>query len=106
MGPSHLRCRVRGRVALLTLLALPSEPMHGYAPIDWVEHRTNGEVDMADSALREAVGRIEQSGRVASGRGPTRARPLPLPNVASGNRVNGHVTSVGDRVARRDEGPP
>jgi transcriptional regulator len=55
-----------GTVDLLVLNALAWEPMHGYALVRWIEQRTNGELEMADSALYKALARLEDSGAIAA----------------------------------------
>jgi transcriptional regulator len=50
---------LRGNLEVLVLKALTSGPLHGYAITDWLEHRANGNLELVDSALYQALYRLE-----------------------------------------------
>jgi len=48
-----------GNLEVLVLKALTVGPMHGYAITDWLERRADGNLELADSALYQALYRLE-----------------------------------------------
>ena len=48
-----------GNLEVLVLKALTVGPMHGYAITDWLERRAEGNLELADSALYQALYRLE-----------------------------------------------
>lgn len=50
---------LHGNLEVLVLKALTSGPMHGYAITDWLEHRAKGNLELVDSALYQALYRLE-----------------------------------------------
>jgi transcriptional regulator len=48
-----------GNLEVLVLKALTAGPMHGYAITDWLERRAGGSLELADSALYQALYRLE-----------------------------------------------
>ena len=48
-----------GNLEILVLKALTVAPMHGYAITDWLEQRAQGTLALADSALYQALYRLE-----------------------------------------------
>jgi transcriptional regulator len=50
---------LRGNLELLVLKALTTGPMHGYAITDWLEHSAGGSLELLDSALYQALYRLE-----------------------------------------------
>ena len=50
---------VRGTLDILVLKALSWGPMHGYEITDWLEQRSGGRLDVEDSALYQALQRLE-----------------------------------------------
>jgi PadR family transcriptional regulator, regulatory protein PadR len=50
---------LRGNLDVLVLKALTSGPLHGYAITDWLEGRSNGNLELVDSALYQALYRLE-----------------------------------------------
>lgn len=48
-----------GNLEVLVLKALTAGPMHGYAITDWLEQRAGGDLQLADSALYQALYRLE-----------------------------------------------
>jgi transcriptional regulator len=48
-----------GNLEVLVLKALTAGPMHGYAITDWLERRADGNLELADSALYQALYRLE-----------------------------------------------
>ncbi|HEX5436670.1 MAG TPA: PadR family transcriptional regulator [Gemmatimonadaceae bacterium] len=57
---------LHGTLDLLVLKALAWAPMHGYALSTWIEQRTRGELEIADSALYKALHRLEDGGAIAA----------------------------------------
>lgn len=50
---------LRGNLEVLVLKALSVSAMHGYAITDWLEHRSGGNLELLDSALYQALYRLE-----------------------------------------------
>ena len=50
---------LKGTLDLLVLKALSWGPMHGYGIASWLEERTGGELGVDDSALYQALHRLE-----------------------------------------------
>ncbi len=50
---------LRGNLEVLVLKALSRSPMHGYAITDWLEQRAGGNLELLDSALYQALYRLE-----------------------------------------------
>lgn len=57
---------LRGTLDLLVLKALAWEPMHGYAVSKWLRERTEGLLGVEESALYQALHRLERRGLVRS----------------------------------------
>src|SRR5215208_1957302 len=55
---------VRGTLDVLVLKALSWTPMHGFEITQWVEGRSRGALDVRDSALYQALHRLEERGLV------------------------------------------
>src|SRR4029077_18585972 len=51
---------LKGTLDLLILKTLSWGPMHGYAIATWLEHRSNGTLGIDDSALYQALQRLER----------------------------------------------
>lgn len=49
----------RGNLEVLVLKALTVGPLHGYAITDWLEHHAHGNLELVDSALYQALYRLE-----------------------------------------------
>ena len=49
----------KGTLDLLVLKALSVEPMHGYGLALWMERGSNGEIVVEDSAIYQALRRLE-----------------------------------------------
>lgn len=62
---------VKGTLDILVLKALSWTPMHGFEITQWVEARSGGALDVRDSALYQALHRIEERGYVAAEWGVT-----------------------------------
>ncbi|MEO7085878.1 MAG: helix-turn-helix transcriptional regulator [Gemmatimonadaceae bacterium] len=50
---------LRGNLEILVLKALTAGPLHGYAITDWLEHHAHGNLELVDSALYQALYRLE-----------------------------------------------
>ena len=62
---------VKGTLDVLLLKALTWTPMHGFEITQWLEARSAGAVGVRDSALYQALHRLEERGLVASDWGVT-----------------------------------
>lgn len=62
---------VKGTLDLLVLKALTGGPMHGFEVTAWLEARSGGELDVQDSALYQALYRMEKRGLVKAEWGVT-----------------------------------
>ncbi len=62
---------LKGTLDLLVLKALSVEPSHGYGLACWLEARSGGELGVEDSALYQALRRMEQRGLVEAEWGVT-----------------------------------
>ena len=55
---------IKGTLDTLVLKALSWEPMHGFEITTWLEARSRGELGIEDSALYQALDRMEERGLV------------------------------------------
>ena len=62
---------VKGTLDVLVLKALSWAPMHGYEITRWLEERSNGSLEVNDSALYQAVYRMEERNLVKAQWGVT-----------------------------------
>ncbi len=62
---------VKGTLDVLLLKALTWTPMHGFEITQWLEARSGGAVGVRDSALYQALHRMEERGLVSSDWGVT-----------------------------------
>lgn len=62
---------VKGTLDILVLKALSWTPMHGFEIVTWLESRSGGGLGLDDSALYQALYRMEQRGLVAADWGVT-----------------------------------
>jgi transcriptional regulator len=62
---------LKGTLDLLVLRALNWTPMHGYAIANWLERAGNGALEFEDSALYQAVYRLEERGLLEASWGVT-----------------------------------
>ena len=62
---------VKGTLDILVLRALAWEPMHGFEISGWLEHRSSGALALDDSALYQALYRLEGRGLIAAEWGVT-----------------------------------
>lgn len=62
---------VRGTLDALVLRALSWAPMHGYEITSWLEEQSGGVLDVKDSALYQALYRMEERGLVKAAWGLT-----------------------------------
>jgi len=53
---------LKGTLDLLVLRALSWAPMHGFEIVTWLERAAGGSLDIDDSALYQAVYRLEEKG--------------------------------------------
>jgi transcriptional regulator len=53
---------LKGTLDLLVLRALSWTPMHGFEIVSWLERAANASLDLEDSALYQAVYRLEERG--------------------------------------------
>ncbi|HYV98685.1 MAG TPA: PadR family transcriptional regulator [Gemmatimonadaceae bacterium] len=57
---------LKGTLDVLVLKALAWAPMHGFEIAAWLEERSNGSLDVDDSALYYALHRMEERGLIES----------------------------------------
>ncbi|MDF1505463.1 PadR family transcriptional regulator [Roseisolibacter sp. H3M3-2] len=62
---------VKGTLDVLVLRALARRAMHGFEVATWLEERSDGALDLDDSALYQALYRLEQRGLIAAEWGVT-----------------------------------
>jgi transcriptional regulator len=62
---------VKGTLDVLVLKALSWTPMHGFEITRWLETRSDGALDVRDSALYQALHRLEERELVAAEWGVT-----------------------------------
>jgi PadR family transcriptional regulator PadR len=62
---------VKGTLDVLVLKALNWSPMHGFEVVTWLEARSRGSLDVEDSALYQALYRMEKRGLVEAEWGVT-----------------------------------
>lgn len=62
---------LKGTLDLLVLRALSWTPMHGFEIVTWLERAAGGKLDLEDSALYQAVYRLEERGLLAAEWGVT-----------------------------------
>ena len=65
---------VRGTLDALVLKALSWTPMHGFEITSWLEEKSGGSLDVNDSALYQALYRMEERGLVEAQWGVTENR--------------------------------
>lgn len=53
---------IKGTLDVLVLRALSWSPMHGFEIVTWLEQAARGQLDVEDSALYQAVYRLEERG--------------------------------------------
>jgi transcriptional regulator len=62
---------VKGTLDVLVLKALTWTPMHGFEITSWLEERSGGALGVQDSALYQALHRLEERGLVVAEWGVT-----------------------------------
>jgi PadR family transcriptional regulator PadR len=63
---------LKGTLDVLVLKALSWGPMHGFEITSWLEERSNGQVEVVDAALLQALHRMEERGLITAEWGITR----------------------------------
>lgn len=93
---------VKGTLDLLILSGLGRGPMHGYGISTWLEERSGGDLGVEDSAVYQALHRLEERGLIEAEWGRTennrRARFYRL--TAAGRDRLEQGTAAWDRYAR------
>jgi PadR family transcriptional regulator, regulatory protein PadR len=64
MSPTESLAVVKGTLDVLVLKALSWAPMHGFEITEWLEARSRGRLEVDDSALYQALYRMEERGLV------------------------------------------
>ena len=62
---------MKGTLDVLVLRALTWTPMHGFEITSWLEERSGGKLEIEDSALYQALYRLEARGHVTGDWGVT-----------------------------------
>lgn len=90
---------IKGTLDVLVLKALSAMPMHGFEITSWLESRSGGALEVEDSALYQALYRLEERGLVEASWGVTennrRARYYAM--TPSGRA---HLADEADRLTR------
>lgn len=98
----EIRGLLPGTVDLVILQTLTAEPLHGFAVSRSIHSRSDGELDLQDSALYQALHRMEKSGWLEAEWGISdkgrRAKYYRL--TSSGRRRLDRERSFWDRYAR------
>src|SRR5918992_735461 len=64
MPPTDSLALVKGTLDVLVLKALSWTPMHGFEITEWLEAQSGGRLEVDDSALYQALYRMEQRGLI------------------------------------------
>lgn len=90
---------VKGTLDLLVLKALSWSPMHGFEVTAWLEERSGGALEFDDSAIYQALYRLEKQGLITAAWGVTennrKARYYRI-----GRAGQEHLTAGTDRLIR------
>ena len=62
---------IKGTLDVLVLKALSWTPMHGFEITRWLEQRSGGRIELEDSALYQALYRLEEKGLIEAKWGVT-----------------------------------
>ncbi|HEX2191253.1 MAG TPA: PadR family transcriptional regulator [Longimicrobiaceae bacterium] len=90
---------VKGTVDLLVLKALSWTPMHGFEVTSWMEDRSDGALEFDDSAIYQALYRLEKQGLVTAEWGVTENnRKARYYRIARAGRE--HLAAGTDRLLR------
>lgn len=93
---------VKGTLDLLALKALARRPMHGFEVTSWIEERSGGRLAFDDSAIYQALYRLEKRGLLVADWGVTannrRARYYRLTPAGKA-----HLREETDRLVRYSE---
>jgi transcriptional regulator len=105
---------LRGTLDILVLKTLSWGPMHAFEITSWLESRSDGHLDVDDSALIQALHRMEARGLVSAEWGTTqndrRARYYRITPAGrahlrtEGADLAGHVAAIGAILAARSAG--
>lgn len=90
---------VKGTLDLLVLKALSWTPMHGFEITSWLEERSGGALEFDDSAVYQAVYRLEKQGLVTAQWGVTENnRKARYYRIATAGQA--HLSEGTDRLVR------
>ena len=88
---------LQGTLDVLVLKALMSAPMHGFEITRWLEQRSRGRIEIEDSALYQALYRLEERGLVEARWGVTennrRARYYAITQTAARSSATPSICS-------------
>ena len=62
---------IKGTLDVLALRALTLSPMHGFEIVEWLENAAGGSLQIEDSALYQALYRLEERGHLKASWGVT-----------------------------------
>jgi PadR family transcriptional regulator, regulatory protein PadR len=57
---------MKGMLDMLVLRALRGAPMHGFEIVNWLEEQSNGRLEIEDSAVYQALYRLEEREMIAA----------------------------------------
>lgn len=90
---------VKGTLDLLVLKALSWNPMHGFEVTSWLEERSSGALEFDDSAVYQALYRLEKQGLISAQWGVTENnRKARYYRLGSAGRE--HLTTGTDQMVR------
>lgn len=105
---------LRGTLDVLVLKTLTWGPMHAFEITSWLEGKSDGRLDVDDSALIQALHRMEARGLISAEWGVTenarRARYYRMTPAgrahlrAEGTELAGHAAAIGTILAARSAG--
>ena len=104
---------VKGTLDVLVLKTLSWGPMHGFEITSWLEDRSGGALDVEDSALYQALHRLEERGLVVAEWGVTennrqarfyKLTPAGRKRLAEERATWARVSRAVDLVLRMGEG--
>jgi transcriptional regulator len=100
--PNPTLSPVKGTLDVLVLKALTWAPMHGFEITCWLEEQSAGALEVEDSALYQAVYRLEQRGQIEAEWGVTENnRKARYYHITTAGRA--HLKSESARLLRYAE---
>src|ERR1044071_5408088 len=93
---------IKGTLDVLALRALTMSPMHGFEIVEWLETAAGGSLQIEDSAVYQALYRLEERGYLKASWGVTannrRARYYEITPKGKAHRSEEHTSELQSRV--------